>query len=297
MRKKTARPPRARRFSFLGGVDESEPLLEADERDVAPRVRTALGVPELAGLATYAEAARIGYSVDENVRRLLRYQWTERRLMIDLLAHLTAEPVWEVKCGYALHQWQDAEHVDRLRRRIGEMRHPVPPLDRAPDDALDALLEEALRSADAVELLAGSYGVVRAALAEAYREHLAASNPLVDHPTRRVILSALEDHEHALPAPERIRRGTGRARRADRGRSGRARARGRVAGPPRGVPRCRRRDRRARTGRRRPPAAAPAGEGVVRSRFPPPARRAVRRPPRLRVPAPRGVQRPPRPRR
>ena len=156
------------------------------------------GVPELAGLATYAEAARIGYSVDENVRRLLRYQWTERRLMIDLLAHLTAEPVWEVKCGYALHQWQDAEHVDRLRRRIGEMRHPVPPLDRAPDDALDALLEEALRSADAVELLAGSYGVVRAALAEAYREHLAASNPLVDHPTRRVILSALEDHETAL---------------------------------------------------------------------------------------------------
>src|SRR5437867_11312425 len=119
------------------------------------------GIPELAGLASYAEAARIGYSVDENVRRLLRYQWTERRLMRDLLSHLTAEPWWEVKCGYALHQWQDAEHVQLLRRRIGEMRHPVPPLDSAPEPALERLLEAALRSSDAAELLAGSYGVVR----------------------------------------------------------------------------------------------------------------------------------------
>ncbi len=157
-----------------------------------------IGVPELAGLASYAQAARIGYPVEENVRRLLRYQWTERRLMNDLLSHLTAEPVWEIKCGYALHQWQDAEHVDWLRRRIGEMRHPVPALDAAPDPRLDALLEEALRSADAVELLAGSYGVVRAALAQAYRDHLAESNPLVDHPTRRVLQRALLDHEASL---------------------------------------------------------------------------------------------------
>lgn len=157
-----------------------------------------IGVPELAGLATYAEAARIGYAVDDNVRRLLRYQWTERRLMITLLSHLPAEPGWEVKCGFALHQWQDAEHVDWLRRRIGEMRHPVPALDAAPDPALEALLQESQHAADAVELLAGSYGVVRAALAESYRRHLAASNPLVDQPTRRVIQRALLDHEEAL---------------------------------------------------------------------------------------------------
>lgn len=157
-----------------------------------------LRVPELCGLASYAEAALIGYSVDENVRRLLRYQWTERQLMTTLLSHLTAEPVWEVKCGYALHQWQDAQHVDALRTRIGEMRHPVPALDSAPDPALDALLEEALRSGDAVELLAGSYLVIRQALAEAYRRQLAESNPLVDQPTRRVLRAALQDHQEAL---------------------------------------------------------------------------------------------------
>jgi len=197
------------------------------------------GIPGLAGVATYGGAARIGYSVDENVRRLLRYQWTERRLMRDLLSHLTAEPLWEVKGGYALHQLQDAEHVDRLRRRIGEMRHPVPALDAAPDPALDALLEEALRSTDAVELLAGSYGVIRAALAGAYREHLATANPLVDHPTRRILQSALLDHEEALvwarQALDALTRGDpGAAGRAEAWAShlaAHARAAGGIAGP------------------------------------------------------------------
>jgi hypothetical protein len=60
------------------------------------------------------------------------------------------------------------------------------------------LLEEALRSTDGVELLAGSYGVVRAALADAYRRHLAESNPLVDQPTRRILQLALADHAAAV---------------------------------------------------------------------------------------------------
>lgn len=157
-----------------------------------------LGVPELAGLASYGDAAVIGYPVDENVRRLVRYQWIERWLMRDLLSHLTAEPVWEVKCGYALHQWQDGLHADGIRRRITEMRHPAPPLDKCPDPALERALDEALRSENAIELLAVSYGVVREALAAAYREHLARSNPLVDQPTRRVLMAALLDHEQAL---------------------------------------------------------------------------------------------------
>jgi len=156
------------------------------------------GIPELAGLATYAEAGRMGYAVDENVRRLFRYQWTARRLMAALLSHLPAEPVWEVKCAMALLQWQLADQVDGIRRRIGEMRHPVPPLDRSPDPALDRFLDEVLRSADTVELLAGTWGVAAGALAQGYREHLATTNPLVDHPTRRMLRGALVELEESL---------------------------------------------------------------------------------------------------
>ena len=155
-------------------------------------------IPELAGLATYADAARIGYSVEENVRRLLRFHWIERRLTSILTARIPAEPVWEVKCALALHQWQAAEHVDALRARIAEMRNPSPRLDVSPDPALEAFLEELRRSADTVELLAGVYGVTLPALSRAYGNHLAHTNPLVDQPTRRVLRIALADIDDAI---------------------------------------------------------------------------------------------------
>ena len=160
-------------------------------------------IPELAGVATYRDAARIGYSVDENVRRLLRLHWVERRLMALLIARLTGEPVWEVKCALALHQWQSAEHVDALRRRIAEMRSPTPRLDIAPEhDAtapvLDGFLDELHGAGDTLELLEAVYRVAYPALAEAYREHLAYTNPVVDHPTRRVLRTALVDTEDAI---------------------------------------------------------------------------------------------------
>nr|MDP9178562.1 hypothetical protein [Gemmatimonadota bacterium] len=63
------------------------------------------GIPELAGISTYADAARIGFSVEENVRRLLRLHWAERKVMRALVAHITSTPEWEVKCAMCLHQW------------------------------------------------------------------------------------------------------------------------------------------------------------------------------------------------
>ena len=153
--------------------------------------------PELAGLCTYAEAARVGHSVEESVRRLVRLYWTEKRLAEIAVARLPATPEWEVKCALSLHQWLDGEHADALRKRITEMRSPPPPLDRAPDATLDDFLQEVLAATDTTELLAG-LRVAHDALASAYREHLAATNPLVDHPTRRVMRIALGEEEEIL---------------------------------------------------------------------------------------------------
>jgi len=157
-----------------------------------------IGIPELAGVATYAQAARIGYSVEENVRRLLRIHWTERRLMQTMWAHLPSTPVWEVKCALALDQWYCAEHCDWLRRRVKEMRHPTPPLDQPPNSQLDAFLEEVLRAQNPPELVAGIYGVAFPALREAYFNHIQHSNPLVDHPTRRFMRFALLEVAEAI---------------------------------------------------------------------------------------------------
>lgn len=170
----------------------SNPHREDRRMSSAPSI----GVPELAGLCDYGEAARAGLPVEENVRRLLRLHWMEKRLLEISLAHLPSTPEWEVKCGLALHQWQDAEHADALRRRIVEMRSPAPRLDVPPDGGLQAFCEELLRARGTAELLAGIYRVARPALAQAYRDHLELSNPLVDHPTRRLIRwNVLEEDE------------------------------------------------------------------------------------------------------
>jgi hypothetical protein len=155
-------------------------------------------VPELAGLGSYADAARIGFSVDETVRRLLRYQWLERAVMRTAVSHLIATPEWEVKCGLALLQWLCAEHVEAIRTRIGEMRHPVPALDEAPDPALERFCAELLRPVGTIELLVGIYDVVVRDLVGCYREHLDRANILVDQPTRRVLRQALVELTEAL---------------------------------------------------------------------------------------------------
>jgi hypothetical protein len=155
-------------------------------------------IPELAGTTTYAQAARIGYSVEENVQRLARIHWTERRLMETMWAHLASTPVWELKCALALDQWYCAEHADWLRRRIAEMRHPTPTLDQPPSSELNAFLEEVLRADNPPELVAGIYCVALPALREAYYNHIQHSNPLVDHPTRRFMRFALLEIAEAI---------------------------------------------------------------------------------------------------
>lgn len=155
-------------------------------------------IPELAGIATYESAARIGYSVAENIERLLRLHWAERRVMHSLLTHITSTPEWEVKCAMCLHQWYAAEHADALRKRISEMRHPVPPLGSAPDKALDSFFDELLRSEDTIELLTGVYGVALPAVREAYATHIDRTNPLVDQPTRRMMRTAVVDLDEAI---------------------------------------------------------------------------------------------------
>jgi hypothetical protein len=155
-------------------------------------------IPELAGVATYSSAARIGYSVEENVERLLRLHWTERRLMEIMHAHLPSTALWEVKCAMALHQWYAAEHADWLRTRITEMRHPAPPLDVSPDDALDTFLGEVLRARNTDELLVGIYALTLPALRDAYYRHIERTNPLVDHPTVRFMRIALAEVSEAV---------------------------------------------------------------------------------------------------
>ena len=161
-------------------------------------VAPSLGVPELAGIASYKEATKIGYSVEENVRRLLRYHWVEKRLAEIVVARIAETPEWEVKGGFSLHQYLDIEHATSLAARIKEMRHPAPRMDAPPNEELERFLQELEQAQDTIELLAGIYRVTRADLVISYRMHIDTCNPLVDFPTRRALRANLQEEEEAL---------------------------------------------------------------------------------------------------
>ena len=94
----------------------------------------------LAGLATVAEAARPGLSVEASVARLKREHYAFKRLHEIFTARITAEPIYELKTGFSHHAYLCAEHVTAVRQRVGEMREPPLGLDVVPDPLLEQLL-------------------------------------------------------------------------------------------------------------------------------------------------------------
>jgi hypothetical protein len=143
-------------------------------------------LPVLAGLATIADAARPGLSVEASVERLKREHYAFKRLYEVFTARITAEPVYELKTGFSHHAYLCAEHVTALRERVGEMREPPLGLDVVPDPALEQVFDEILAAPSTVDLLVGIYEIALPALDAALSRHRTDTNPLTDAPTVRI---------------------------------------------------------------------------------------------------------------
>jgi hypothetical protein len=148
-------------------------------------------LPAVAGITTIADAARLGFSVEDCVARLKRHHWAFRRLHEIFLKRLMAEPVYELKMIFSLHAHYCAEHAAAWRTRVGEMREPPLGLDAVPDPTLDVLFDEILAAPSTAALLIGLYEHAVPALRDALRRHQAETNKLVDHPTFRLCRFAL----------------------------------------------------------------------------------------------------------
>jgi hypothetical protein len=149
--------------------------------------RSYRNLPMLAGLATVAEAARPGLSVEACVTRLKRAHFAFKRLHEIFTARITAEPIYELKSGFSHHSYLCAEHVTALRQRVGEMREPPLGLDVVPDPLLEQVFDEILAAPSTAELLVGVYEVALPAIDSALARHRADTNPLTDAPTIRIV--------------------------------------------------------------------------------------------------------------
>ena len=157
-----------------------------------------LGIPSLAGICSHEEACLEGYSVEQTVDRLKRYNFILTHLNQIAAAHLPRTPEWEVKSALSLHMWMDAEHSSWLRERVAEMREPPLHLDQSPDDRLTAWLAEAIRAGSTTELLTGIYRVIRPALVHALNVQLENTNPLADYPTLRQLRFILLEQKEMI---------------------------------------------------------------------------------------------------
>ena len=155
-------------------------------------------IPPLAGLCTYEEAALVGFGVDENVARFLRYAWLKKRLMEATLRWISPTPEWEIKEAFSLHAHLDADHARLLRTRVSEMRNPMPRMDVSPDPRLDTLFDELATAATSQQKVVGLYGIIRVELLAALQDHLTHVNPLVDFPTRRMLQSIITEETQTV---------------------------------------------------------------------------------------------------
>lgn len=162
-----------------------------------------MGIPPLAGICSYDEAFKPGYSVGQSVDLLKRFNYVEKELNRMLSAHLARTPEWEVKCAIGYHLWLDAEHSAGIRKRISEMREPPLHLDKIPDKRLHAWLDEAIRADDTTELLVGIYRVVKPELIRAIRKYVSEMNPIADQPTHRLLRMILQEEEEMVSWGER----------------------------------------------------------------------------------------------
>jgi hypothetical protein len=114
------------------------------------------------------------------------YHYAFKRLHDIFIAHITAEPIYELKTGFAHHAYLCAEHVEAIRTRVSEMREPPLGLEEVPHPALEVFFDEILAAPTTDDLIAG-LGAALFALWNALMRHREDTNPLTDAPSLRVL--------------------------------------------------------------------------------------------------------------
>jgi len=160
-------------------------------------------LPPLAGLGSMEDAFREGLSVEECVARLKRFHYALWRLHQICIAHITAEPIYELKMAFSLHGYLASENDTAFRSRIGEMREPPLGLEKMPHPALGVFFDEILSTPSTEERVLGLYSKAFPALRDALKSYMAQTHVLADAPSIRICRIALLDVEDICRYGER----------------------------------------------------------------------------------------------
>ncbi|EXX85213.1 hypothetical protein BG53_09185 [Paenibacillus darwinianus] len=138
------------------------------------------------------------YSVERNAKVLQRYRFMHEGLLRVMAGQLPARGDWDLKLGLCRHMYENAEAANALRGRIPELRTSSAVLGKEPDAVLSLLIDELIHAENDLELTAGIYAVVKPALLETYRRHMATTQQIVDQPTLRILRTIVLDLEEQV---------------------------------------------------------------------------------------------------
>jgi hypothetical protein len=141
-------------------------------------------------------------SVDDSARRIRNYRYAEERVMRVLGGWIALTPELPAKLLFGRHVWDCAQHADSWGRRLPELRAPAQESEPANDGvvAFMRMLETPEGPRQTLERISGVYGVLKPHLVTVYARHLAASNPVYEPPTRRILTRCLEEERRHAAA-------------------------------------------------------------------------------------------------
>jgi hypothetical protein len=165
------------------------------------------GTPELRGaghpLARFEfpkDARRLGgdFTVEENVKRLLRFFLFERNILRATAGWSMGTPEFEVKVEFGRHIYWHADAGMKFRTRLTELRTAEETTDKFSSDDIIEFFNEVLYSESPAHFVAAIYGVLLPHLRRAYAEHAAHTDQVADAPTIRIIRQILVDYDEMI---------------------------------------------------------------------------------------------------
>jgi hypothetical protein len=131
-------------------------------------------------------------TVNDRARAIATFRFIEVRLMEIVAAWTPTTPEMEVKVMFGRHIWDFAQHADILGKRTFELRQPEHYTVRAGEETV-AMLDRAAAASLTADRITAMYEQVIPEIERRYREHIVATDPILDEPSIIIIGRILMD--------------------------------------------------------------------------------------------------------
>lgn len=146
----------------------------------------------------------MGYSIRQRADIVATFRAISVHVMETLARWVPSTPELEVKVLFGRHIWDFAQHADALGKRTAELRAPLH-YSLAPTPEFQRALDALTATVATGDRIAAVYDAFLPALEARYRTYLAATDPIVDEPTVRIVDRVLADFARLRAERDRVR--------------------------------------------------------------------------------------------